>query len=60
MDIKPDLRPLTLREIEQKAMDEALARNNGNRSHAARDLKCSIRKIRYWANRIDRAKLPNG
>jgi DNA-binding NtrC family response regulator len=39
--------PLTLREIERAAIEDALRANHGNRTHAARQLGISLRKLQY-------------
>jgi|GEM_PF-1658211 len=40
-------RPLKLRELERLAIEEALRQTNGNRTHAARLLGISLRKLQY-------------
>mgnify|MGYP001277168026 CR=1 FL=1 len=40
-------RPLKLRELERLAIEEALRQTNGNRTHAARQLGISLRKLQY-------------
>jgi DNA-binding NtrC family response regulator len=40
-------RPLTWKEIERQAIREALDRNEGNRTHAARQLGISLRTLQY-------------
>jgi DNA-binding NtrC family response regulator len=40
-------RPLTCKEIERQAIREALDRNEGNRTHAARQLGISLRTLQY-------------
>ena len=40
-------RPLTLRDIERGAIEQALQANHGNRTHAARQLGISLRKLQY-------------
>ncbi|HSW51245.1 MAG TPA: helix-turn-helix domain-containing protein [Bryobacteraceae bacterium] len=39
--------PLRLREIERAAIEAALRANHGNRTHAARQLGISLRKLQY-------------
>ncbi len=40
-------RPVTWREIEKKAIEDALARHAGNRTQAAKQLGISLRKLQY-------------
>ena len=40
-------RPVKLHDIERKAIEEALRDNHGNRTHAARQLGISLRKLQY-------------
>jgi len=40
-------RPLSWKEIERRAIEEALKRNHGNRTRAARELGISVRKLQY-------------
>jgi transcriptional regulator with PAS, ATPase and Fis domain len=40
-------RPLRWKEIERQAIQEALDRNAGNRTHAARQLGISLRTLQY-------------
>ena len=40
-------RPLRWKEIERQAIQEALNRNSGNRTHAARQLGISLRTLQY-------------
>ena len=40
-------RPLRLRDIEREAIEGALRANHGNRTHAARQLGISLRKLQY-------------
>jgi DNA-binding NtrC family response regulator len=40
-------RPLRMREIERMAIEAALQANRGNRTHAARQLGISLRKLQY-------------
>jgi DNA-binding NtrC family response regulator len=39
--------PVRLKEIERKVIEEALRTNHGNRTHAARQLGISLRKLQY-------------
>ncbi len=39
--------PLSMREVERIAIENALRANNGNRTHAARQLGISLRKLQY-------------
>ncbi len=39
--------PLSMREVERIAIENALKANNGNRTHAARQLGISLRKLQY-------------
>ncbi len=39
--------PVKLREIEKAAIEGALRANHGNRTHAARQLGISLRKLQY-------------
>ena len=39
--------PVKLREIERVAIEDALRANRGNRTHAARQLGISLRKLQY-------------
>ena len=39
--------PVTWRDIERKAIEDALRRNRGNRTKAARELGISLRKLQY-------------
>jgi DNA-binding NtrC family response regulator len=39
--------PLSMREVERIAIEDALRANNGNRTHAARQLGISLRKLQY-------------
>ena len=39
--------PLSMREMERMAIEEALRANHGNRTHAARQLGISLRKLQY-------------
>ena len=39
--------PLNMREVERRAIEEALRANHGNRTHAARQLGISLRKLQY-------------
>jgi DNA-binding NtrC family response regulator len=39
--------PLSMREMEKMAIEEALRSNHGNRTHAARQLGISLRKLQY-------------
>lgn len=39
---------MTLREIIARAVDDALARHNGNKTHAARELGIGLRTLRNW------------
>jgi DNA-binding NtrC family response regulator len=40
-------RPMRLREIERTAIEDALRANGGNRTHTARQLGISLRKLQY-------------
>jgi DNA-binding NtrC family response regulator len=40
-------RPVLFRDIERKAIEEALAANHGNRTHTARQLGISLRTLQY-------------
>ena len=40
-------RPVRFRDIERRAIEDALARNNGNRTHAAEQLGISVRTLQY-------------
>ena len=42
----PD-QPLNMRDVERRAIEEALRANHGNRTHAARQLGISLRKLQY-------------
>jgi len=42
-----ETRPLKLRDIERAVIEEALQANHGNRTHAARQLGISLRKLQY-------------
>ncbi|MCC7175065.1 MAG: hypothetical protein IT159_07695 [Bryobacterales bacterium] len=44
---QPASQPVKLREIERIAIEEALSANHGNRTHAARQLGISLRKLQY-------------
>lgn len=44
-------RPLPLKELERLAVEQALARNHGNRIRAARELGISVRKLQYCLKR---------
>ncbi len=48
--------PLTWREIERRAIERALRETGGNRTHAARRLGISLRKLQY---RLKEYGLPN-
>ncbi|MGJ5816467.1 sigma-54-dependent transcriptional regulator [Paludibaculum fermentans] len=39
--------PLNMRDLERRAIDEALQRHDGNRTHAARELGISLRTLQY-------------
>ncbi|MFB3776630.1 MAG: helix-turn-helix domain-containing protein [Bryobacteraceae bacterium] len=39
--------PFSMREVERRAIEEALRANHGNRTHAARQLGISLRKLQY-------------
>ncbi len=39
--------PLSMREVERIAIEDALRANHGNRTHAARQLGISLRKLQY-------------
>jgi two-component system response regulator HydG len=39
--------PVSLQQIERRAIEEALAAHNGNRTHAARQLGISLRTLQY-------------
>ena len=39
--------PLSMREVERIAIEDALRTNHGNRTHAARQLGISLRKLQY-------------
>ena len=43
----PQDQPLNMREVEKRAIEEALRVNHGNRTHAARQLGISLRKLQY-------------
>jgi DNA-binding NtrC family response regulator len=43
----PESHPLNMREVEKRAIEEALRANHGNRTHAARQLGISLRKLQY-------------
>lgn len=43
----PSARPLRWKEIERAAIEDALLANGGNRTHAARKLGISLRKLQY-------------
>lgn len=47
---EPEYIPLTLKEIILEAIRDAVKRNNGNKTRAARDLMCSVRTIRNHLN----------
>ena len=51
-----ETRPLKLRDIERAAIEEALQANHGNRTHAARQLGISLRKLQY---RLKEYGVPN-
>ncbi len=46
----------TLRELERKAIEGALEANHGNRTHAARQLGISLRKLQYRLKEYNRAE----
>jgi DNA-binding NtrC family response regulator len=46
-------RPLRWREIERKAIEEALVMNGGNRTQAARQLGISLRTLQYRLREYD-------
>ena len=48
--------PLKLRDIERAVIEEALQANHGNRTHAARQLGISLRKLQY---RLKEYGVPN-
>ena len=52
----PETRPMKLREIERAVIEEALKANHGNRTHAARQLGISLRKLQY---RLKEYGVPN-
>ncbi|MBS1858761.1 MAG: sigma-54-dependent Fis family transcriptional regulator [Acidobacteria bacterium] len=41
------VQPVSLQQIERRAIEEALAAHNGNRTHAARQLGISLRTLQY-------------
>jgi DNA-binding NtrC family response regulator len=51
-----ETRPLKLRDIERAVIEEALEANHGNRTHAARQLGISLRKLQY---RLKEYGVPN-
>ncbi len=46
-EAEEELRPVTWKEIERKAIEDALRRNRGNRTKAAQELGISLRKLQY-------------
>ncbi len=45
--LAPGAGPLNMRDLERRAIDEALKRHDGNRTHAARELGISLRTLQY-------------
>lgn len=45
--LAPGAGPLNMRDLERRAIDEALKRHAGNRTHAARELGISLRTLQY-------------
>lgn len=45
--ISPGAGPLNMRDLERRAIAEALKRHDGNRTHAARELGISLRTLQY-------------
>jgi DNA-binding protein Fis len=51
---------VTLWDIEIMFVEMILVRNNGNRTHAARDLGVSVRTLRHWISETMDIKVPPG
>ncbi|MGC4051148.1 MAG: sigma-54 dependent transcriptional regulator [Paludibaculum sp.] len=45
--LNPGAGPLNMRDLERRAISEALKRHEGNRTHAARELGISLRTLQY-------------
>ncbi len=46
-DVREERQPVTWKEIERKAIEDALRRHRGNRTKAAQELGISLRKLQY-------------